>query len=77
MQALIMKVNKPRDKILMGNVKITRIGLIIVFRIPKIAAAIIKSPGREKLIPATISSAVPKATAFTNHRIIAFRNISN
>ena len=48
MQALIMKVNKPSDKILMGNVKITRMGLIMAFNMPKTAAAMIKSPGREK-----------------------------
>jgi len=53
-KALMTRVNNPKVKILIGNVKITRIGLIIALIMPKTTA---------------IKSAVIKLSIFTPGRI--------
>jgi hypothetical protein len=47
-RALMIKVNKPRDKMLIGSVNRRAIGLKKAFRIPRMAAA--KSADRNPLI---------------------------
>ena len=46
---LIINVNKPNVMILIGKVKITKIGLIIVFTIPKIDREGADQPSSKKL----------------------------
>lgn len=48
---LIINVNNPKVIILIGRVKIIKIGLIVTFMIPKIAAAIIVDLKLDTAIP--------------------------
>jgi len=74
--ALMINVNNPSVKILMGRVKSTKTGLMRALISPMIRAATSAVVKSLTAMPVTILETIYKDKAFTNHRISTFIKIS-
>jgi len=74
--ALIINVNNPKVKTVIGNAKSERMGLINVLTSPMTRAATREVVKSATSIPVTIFETIYKDNPFTNHRISTFIEIS-
>ena len=75
-KALIMKINKPSVKIVIGNVKMTKIGLISKLMIPNKIAAIIAGYNPVIVIPGITDAENNKARTIMRSFVTSFISIT-
>lgn len=69
------KVKSPRDRILIGRVRITRMGLMTALTIPRIKATIMAVVKLSTVKPGTISDAIKMASAESSQFTKIFTNL--